>query len=216
MQTSCGPACPSLRGRGRIHLVAVAILALAGSPPAQAIRFWDEVTLYLTDNTYSPGSPVGTTFYFGSKPAVELSSFDFTISWDNALASSVASGPGSVAAWTTALSNKGSTNYAVAGPQVIKGGWTADLSGGSSSFISTSYNNLEWAVFAFETKLELNSPFVVSIELTNIKDSTGEVMDLGSGFINWATMTPVPEPTTWVSLACGLALMFRLRSRPAA
>ena len=215
MQTSCRPACPSLRACSPSRLAAVATLALAGSPPAQAITFWDEVTLYLTYNTYSPGSPVDTTFYFGSKPAVELSSFDFTISWDNALASPVASGPGSVAAWTTALSSKGSANYALAGTQVIKGGWTADPSGGSSSFISTSYSNLEWAVFTFETSPALNSPLVISIQLTNIKDSTGDVMDLGSGFINWATMTPVPEPAAWVSLVCGFSLMARLRSTKA-
>ncbi|MFG6443532.1 hypothetical protein [Roseateles sp. LKC17W] len=190
----------------------MATLALAGAQPAQAIVFWDEVTLYLTHATYNPGNTVDTTFYFGSRPAVDLSSFDFTLTWDNALATPVASGPGSVAEWTAALSSKGNASYGQAGPQVIKGGWTADPLGGSASFISTSYSNLKWAVFAFETSPALNVPFVVSIELTNIKDSTGDVMDLGSGFINWATITPVPEPAGWAGLLCGLAMLTRLRN----
>lgn len=211
MQTAHRLARPSLRAFSPSRLAAVAALALSCSQPAKAIAFWEEVTLYITSDSYSPGSTVDTTFYFGSNPAVDLSSFDFTLSWDNALAAPVASGPGSVAEWTSSLSSKGSASYGSAGPQVIKGGWAADPLGGSSSFISTSYDNLKWAVFTFETSPALNVPFMLTIELTNIKNSTGEVMDLGSGFINWATMTPVPEPATWVSLVCGLGLLARLR-----
>lgn len=211
MPTSCSPAKPSLSAFRPSRLAAVAALALSASQPAQAIAFWEEVTLYLTHASYNPGSTVETTFYFGSDPAVDLSSFDFTLSWDNALATPVASGPGSVDDWMTSLASKGSASHAPAGPQVIKGGWTADPLGGPASFISTSYSNLQWAVFKFETSPALNVPFVVTIELTNIKNSTGEVMDLGSGFINWGVMSPVPEPAAWLGLACGLAVLGRLR-----
>lgn len=201
----------SLTSNRPSRLATVATLALAASQPAQAIVFWDEVTLYLTSGSYSPGNTVDTTFYFGSKPAVDLSSFEFTLSWDDALAAPVASGSGSLAAWTASLSSKGEASYSFAGPQLIKGSWTCDALGSSSSFISTSYSNLKWAVFKFETDPALHSPFVVRIELTNIKDANGDIMDLGSGFMNWATMTPVPEPASWISLLCGLGAMAHLR-----
>jgi hypothetical protein len=176
------------------HLLGAALLAFAAIQPAQAIVFWDEVTLYLTHSSFSPGGTATTTFYFGSNPAFELSSFDFTLTWDSPLATPVAAGPGSVDDWMASLASKGPTSYAPAGPQVIKGGWTADPLGGPDSLISTSYSKLKWATFSFETSPALNAPFVVSIELTNIKEAGGDVMDLGSGSINWATMTPVPEP----------------------
>lgn len=206
MQGQMSAANISARFFSRGCLAAVAALALGGVQPAHAIAFWDEVTLYLTYASYSPGNTVDTTFYFGSKPAVDLSSFDFTLTWDTALAAPVASGPGSVADWMASLSSKGTTSYSSTNPQVIKGSWMAEPLGGASSFISTDYSNLKWAVFTFETSAALNVPFVVSIELTNIKNSSGEPMDTGSGFINWATMTPVPEPSIWLTLICGLAV----------
>lgn len=190
----------------RCRLAAIAALALVGVPHAQAAAFWDEVTLYLTNANFTPGNTVDTTFYFGSKPAVDLSSFEFTLAWNSELASTVGSGPGSVDDWMNSLSGKGSSSYSSPVPQVIKGSWTADPSGGASSLISTDYSDLKWAVFTFDTSAELNVPFIVSIELTNIKNSAGNAMDTGSGFINWATMTPVPEPSIWLTLILGLAV----------
>lgn len=189
------------------QLAAAAALTLASALPAHAIAFWDEVTLYLTHATYQPGSRVDTTFYFGSKPAVDLSRFDFTLTWDNALATPVANGPGSVESWMNSLSSKGSTSYAWNGPQRIQGSWVADPQGGAASFVSTSYDHLQWAVFGFDTAPTLKQPFVVSIELTNIRDGSGEIMDTGSGFINWANMTPVPEPGRWASMLLGMAAL---------
>lgn len=190
--------------RLRRRLFGAALLAVAASQPAQAIVFWDEVTLYLTHSSFSPGSTVSTTFYFGSNPAFELSSFDFTLSWDSPLATPVATGPGSVDDWVATLANKGTATYASAGPQVIRGGWTADPLSGPDRFISTSYSKLKWATFSFETSAALSTPFVVSIDLTNIKEAGGDVMDLGSGFINWATMTPVPEPVIGLQWLAGV------------
>ena len=50
----------------------------------------------------------------------------------------------------------------------------------------------------------------------NLLDGSGEPMDTGSGFINWATMTPVPEPGRWASMLLGMAALGawrRARSR---
>lgn len=194
---------PTASSAGR--LACMAALALAASQPARAVVFWDEVPLYLTSATYSLGCSVDTTFYFGSKPAVDLSSFDFALSWDNALAAPVACGSGSLADRTASLNSKGAASYRFASSQVIQSSWTAAPLGGSSSFISTSYSDLKWAVFCFDTSRTLNQPIVVSMELSNIRDSDDDVMDTGSGFIYWATMTPVPEPAAWLTFICGLA-----------
>ncbi len=209
MQVSSHRLRSSLRALRPIHVAAA--LGLAASQPAQAMVFWDEVTFYLTYASYSPGDTVSTTFYFGTKPAIDLSSFEFTLSWDNALATPVAAGPGSVADWVATLGTQGNASYGNVGSQVIKGSWTTDPSGGPTNLYSTSYSQLARTTFAFETSAALKVPFVVTIELTNLKDATGDVVDLGSGFINWATMTPVPEPSTWLSFVFGVALLGRLR-----
>jgi len=196
---------PSSGARRYACLAAVAAVAIAGSQPAQALAFFDEVTFYLTYGNFTPGDNASTTFTFGAKPGVDLSAFEFQLSWDTALATPVASGPGSVAAWAELMSAKGSVNLDFSGAQIIKGQWTADPLGGAASLISTDYSNPVKPVFSFETAAALNVPFVVRIELTNIKNATGELMDTGSGFFNTATLSPVPEPSTWLALACGLA-----------
>lgn len=192
------------------RIAAVAALAL-GASHAQAIVFWDEVTFYLTYASYTPGDTVSTNFTFGTRPGIDLSSFEFTLTWDNALATPIASGPGSVADWAASLGAKGSVNYGFATPASIKGTWTADPLGGAANLISTDYAHYVKATFTFETSAALNVPFVVSIELASIKDATGDTVDTGSGFINWATMTPVPEPASWVGMACGLGAVASLR-----
>lgn len=204
-----------VRRLGR-HLLTAALLVLAGSQPAQAIVFWEEVTLYLTHGNFRPGHAVETAFYFGTKPAFELSSFDFTLTWDSPLVSPAETGPGSVAEWVSTLSSKGSASFAPAGPQALQGHWVADSLGGSASLISTSYDYLHWASFRFETSAALDQPFVISFELTNLKDASGEPIDLGSGFINWATMTPVPVPEPvsglqWLAGVLGCAWAARRR-----
>lgn len=207
--SSTHPSSP--RKRHPACLAAIAALAMAGSQPAQALAFFDEITFYLTSGSYDPGDRVSTTFTFGAKPGVDLSAFEFQLSWDNTLVTSPASGPGSVAAWAEVLSAKGSVSLDFSGAQVIKGQWTADPLGGSGSLISTDYSNPVKAVFSFETSSALNVPFIVRIELTNIKNATGELMDTGSGFYNWATLSPVPEPSNWLALTCGLAAIAALR-----
>ncbi|KQW41973.1 MULTISPECIES: PEP-CTERM sorting domain-containing protein [unclassified Roseateles] len=192
------------------RIAALGALAL-GCSQANALVSWDEVTFYLTYASYSPGDAVSTNFTFGTKPGIDLSSFEFTLAWDNVLATPVASGPGSVADWAAALGTKGSVSYSFATPLSIKGAWTADPLGGAASLISTDYAHYVKASFAFETSPALNLPFVVSIELTNIKDATGDTVDTGSGFINWATMTPVPEPASWLGMACGMGALACLR-----
>lgn len=192
------------------RMAAITALALTGGQ-AHAVAFWDEVTFYLTYASFSPGESVSTDFTFGTKPGIELSSFEFMLAWDNPLASPVASGPGSVADWAALLGAKGSVNYGFATPQSIKGTWVADPVGGVDSLISTDYAHYVKATFTFETGAMLKSPFVVTIELSNIKDATGDTVDTGSGFINWATMTPVPEPASWAALAGGLAALACLR-----
>ncbi|MDR7295367.1 hypothetical protein J2X16_000688 [Pelomonas aquatica] len=184
---------------------------MASSQPAQAIAYFDEITFYLTSGTFSPGDSVSTTFTFGAKPGVDLSAFEFELSWDNALATPFASGPGSVAAWAAALATKGSVSVDYSGAQLIKGQWTADPLGGVGSLISTDYSNPVKAVFSFEASPTLNIPFVVRIELTNIKNAAGELMDTGSGFYNFGTLSPVPEPGIWLSMAGGLAAIAALR-----
>lgn len=203
--------CASARFARPACLAAILTLGLAGIKPAQAVTTWDEVTFYLTYASYTPGDNVSTTFTFGTKPAIDLSAFEFTLSWDNVLATPLSSGPGSVEDWASALSLKGSVDYGFTAPQVIKGSWTADPLGGSASFISTSYDDPVRTVFTFETSSALETPFVVSIELTNIKDAAGDTVDTGSGFINWATMTPVPEPAHWLGLMSGVAILACLR-----
>lgn len=195
------------------RLAAVAALGIGCVGSAQALVSWDEVTLYLTYASFTPGAPASTTFYFGTKPAIELSSFEFTLSWDNPLAAPVASGPGSVAAWAAELDTLGTVSYGFTSPQTIKGSWAADVAGGGGLF-STSYSNLARATFTFETSAALNVPFEVTIDLSNLKDPVGDTVDVGSGFMNRAVMTPVPEPQAWLSLVCGLAVIGQtLRSR---
>lgn len=199
-----------VRSFSSLPALVATVLALATSP-ARALTYWDEVTFYLTYASFTPGDTVSSTFTFGTKPALDLSSFEFTLTWDNPLASPVASGPGSVADWASVLGAKGSVNYGFAGSQSIKGAWSTDPLGGTANLISTDYATPVRTTFSFETNPALKVPFVISIELTNIKDATGDTVDTGSGFINWATLTPVPEPAGWACLAFGLAALATLR-----
>lgn len=199
------------RTRRPAALAAVALLTMAGGQSAHALAYFDEITFYLTYGSFEPGGSASTTFTFGAKPGVDLSAFEFLLTWDNALATPVASGPGSVADWATALSAKGPVTLDYSEPQVIKGSWMSDPLGGAGSLISTDYSNPIRAVFSFETSPLLSTGFEVSIEVINIKNADGEAMDTGSGFINWATLSPVPEPSTWLTLMGGLAAVAALR-----
>jgi hypothetical protein len=192
--------------------VAATAALLLGASQAQAIVFWDELTFYLTHASYRPGEAVSTDFTFGTRPGIDLSSFEFTLAWDTPLASPVPTGPGSVAAWAAVLGAKGSVSYGSPTPLSIKGLWTADPLGGAANLISTDYSHYVQATFTFETSSALAQPFIVSIELTNLKDATGEAVDTGSGFINWATMTPVPEPAGWLAFPCGMGALACLRA----
>jgi hypothetical protein len=203
---------PRLRGSLRRAfnpscIAAAAVLAGASAGPAHALVSWDEVTFYLTYASFTPGESVSTTFNFGTQPAIDLRSFDFSLSWNTALAAPVSSGPGSVAAWAEQLAAKGPMSYGFAGPQTIQGSWAADAAGGAANLFSTSYSNMARAVFTFETSAALNVPFTVTVELSNLRDSDGDLVDVGSGFVNWAVMSPVPEPASWLGLVCGLALL---------
>lgn len=194
------------------RIAALTVLVLGGSP-AHALSFFDEITLYLTSGSFTPGATASTTFTFGSKPAVDLSAFDFQLSWDNALATPVASGAGSVAAWAELLGAKGSVSLDFSAPQVIKGRWTADPVGGASNWINTDYSHPVQPLFSFDTSSSLNAPFVVRMELTNIKNSAGDAMDTGSGFFNTGTLSPVPEPSAWLGMMGGLAALGAWRRR---
>ncbi len=199
--------------RPRLATLALVAAALTCSPSARAVADFDEVMLYMTSGSFVAGGTATTTFFFGSKPAVDLSAVTFQLSWDNALATPVASGPGSVAAWAALLDAKGDVTLDFGVPQVITLQWTADPGGGSASWINTDYSHPVTATFGFETSASLSTPFAVRFELTDIKNFAGETMSTGSGFFNGATLSPVPEPSGWLAFTGGLVGLWSLRRR---
>lgn len=186
--------------RDAAFLAVVASLACA---PAQARTFVDELTYYLTADTFSPGGLATTTVTFATKPGISLSAFSFEMTWSSPLVTPLPSGQGSLASWGESLASRGNFTLGQVQALSVSGRWVASALAPSPDVIPIPYAHPLQPVFSLQTAPELASSFVVSFQFYDIADGAGDMVDTGSGFINWATMTPVHEPQAVLLWLCG-------------
>lgn len=180
----------ALSRRGLASLVALGLSA----PSAHALVFLEETTFYITSAAFKPGDMVSTRLTFATNPGVELSAFSFILAWTSPMVRAMPSGSGSIEAWAADLSQRGKFQLISAQPQAITGSWVANSLSPSPDVIPIPYEQPMLVDFGFQTSTKLIDSFVISIELYDMADGSGETIDPGSGMINWATMTPIPVP----------------------
>lgn len=199
--------------------LAAVLAALAAAPFTAGAEYTrvDEVTYFLTPGTFEPGGRVLTLLTFSTIPGVQIQAFDFTFAWDSAGVSHVQDGAGSWQAVASELSAPGTFSSAVAGASSVTARWTATDPSAPEGLLTVGAATPVRVNVGFEVAPALTSPFVVSVDMANILLADGTLLDTGSGYINWATMTPVPEPGGFWTIVSGLVLgsaLLRRRQRP--